>query len=86
MLEMLEKVILAGYLLAGSWCDIRKRAATFGFGRSARFRGYSFQGMGKWQGDGVAPRNPAGIAVKGNKGNWCGRRYRIVLCGGYKQK
>lgn len=25
-LEMLEKVILTGYLLAGSWCDIRKRA------------------------------------------------------------
>lgn len=25
-LEMLEKIILTGYLLAGSWCDIRKRA------------------------------------------------------------
>lgn len=30
-MEMLEKVILTGYLLAGSWCDIRKRAVPLQF-------------------------------------------------------
>ena len=57
-MELWENVILTGYLLWGSWYDIRKRAVPVG----VLFLGGVLAGRS-------TSRNSAVAFVKGNKGN-----------------
>lgn len=62
-LEMMEKVILTGYLLAGSWCDIRKRAVPVLFlilGGALVFTDIVFRG---WESGRVAALFPGILLV-----------------------